>query len=271
MGTNGKSKREDFAIQVKGLVSAFGSQVVLDHLDMDVKKGEIMGVVGGSGTGKSVLLKAIIGLIKPVSGEIMVLGRELSALSNSEQKIFRRQWGVLFQDGALFSSLTVAENIQAPIRENFDFSQEILDEITYLKIGFVGLQPDVAHKFPFELSGGMRKRAGLARALALDATLLLLDEPTAGLDPIGAASFDRLIKNLQNALGLTVFLVTHDLDTLHTICDRIAVLYKGKVIVIGPLDEVKNFDNQWVQEYFKGPRGRAVPAKKEKSYPDLRF
>ena len=259
MAINGKNEEQDFAIQVRGLVTAFGPQVVHDQLDLDVKKGEIMGVVGGSGTGKSVLLKAIIGLIKPVTGRITVLGRELASLSVDEQKLFRRQWGVLFQDGALFSSLTVAENIQAPIRENFDFSQEILDEIAYLKLGFVGLDSPVAHKFPSELSGGMRKRAGLARALALDPTLLFLDEPTAGLDPIGAASFDSLIKNLQDALGLTVFLVTHDLDTLHTICDRIAVLHKGKVIVTGTMDEVKDFDNPWVQEYFKGPRGRAVP------------
>jgi len=253
--------KSDLAIQVRGLVTAFGANTIHDNLDLDVKKGEILGVVGGSGTGKSVLLKAIIGLIKPVEGRNLVLGRELSEIPDKEQKLFRRKWGVLFQDGALFSSLTVAENIQAPIRENFDFSQEILDEIAFLKIGFVGLQPDVAHKYPSELSGGMRKRAGLARALALDPELLFLDEPTAGLDPIGAASFDTLTKNLQDALGLTVFLVTHDLDTLNTICDRIAVLYKGKVIVTGALEEVKNFDNPWVQAYFKGPRGRAVQPK----------
>ena len=254
---NGKHKG-NLSIKVRGLVSAFGPTVIHDHLDLEVKKGEIIGVVGGSGTGKSVLLKTIVGLIKPVEGRIEVLGRQLAQISDKEQKLFRRQWGVLFQDGALFSSLTVAENIQAPIRENYNFPQEILDEIAYLKIGFVGLQPEVAHKYPSELSGGMRKRAGLARALALDPELLFLDEPTAGLDPIGAASFDTLTKNLQDALGLTVFLVTHDLDTLNTICDRIAVLYKGKVVVTGTLEEVKNFDNPWVQEYFKGPRGRAV-------------
>ena len=256
-----ETHKSDLAIQVRGLVTAFGPNTIHDHLDLDVKKGEIIGLVGGSGTGKSVLLKAIIGLIKPVEGRIHVLGRELSEISDGEQKLFRRKWGVLFQDGALFSSLTVAENIQAPIRENFDFSQEILDEIAFLKLGFAGLQPEVAHKYPSELSGGMRKRAGLARALALDPELLFLDEPTAGLDPIGAASFDTLTKNLQNALGLTVFLVTHDLDTLNTICDRVAVLNKGKVVVSGALEEVKNFDNPWVQEYFNGPRGRAVQHK----------
>lgn len=265
MATNGKNATQDTAIRVKGLVTAFGTQVVHDHLDLEVKKGEILGVVGGSGTGKSVLLKAIVGLIKPIAGQIEVLGRELASLSRREQKKFRRQWGVLFQDGALFSSLNVAENIQAPIRENFNFSQNVLDEITRLKLGFVGLEPEVAFKFPSELSGGMRKRAGLARALAMDPTLLFLDEPTAGLDPIGAASFDGLIKNLQYALGLTVFLVTHDLDTLHTICDRVAVLYKGKVIVVGTLEEVKDFDNAWVQDYFKGPRGRAVLRRSEYS------
>ena len=259
------NQKREFAIQVRGLVTAFGTQMGHDHLELDVRTGEIIGVVGGSGTGKSVLLKAIVGLLQPVEGQIKVLGRELETLGDREQKNFRRQWGVLFQDGALFTSLNVIENIQVPLRENFDFSKDLMDEIAFLKLGFVGLEPEVAYKFPSELSGGMRKRASLARALVLDPELLLLDEPTAGLDPIGAASFDKLIRNLKDALGFTVFLVTHDLDTLNTICDRIAVLYKGKVIASGTLGEVEKYDNPWVQEYFKGPRGRAVPTRSKKA------
>jgi len=245
-------------IKIRDLVNAFGDQVVHSGLDLDVYPGEILGVVGGSGTGKSVMLKSIIGLITPVSGLIEVLGQDMRQLSLEAQGEFGRRWGVLFQDGALFSSLTVGENVQVPIKETMKLDLDVMTEISFLKLSMVGLLPETFYKYPSELSGGMRKRAGLARALALDPELLFLDEPTAGLDPIGASSFDILIKELKETLGLTVFLVTHDLDTLNTVCDRIAVLYDGKIIVAGPLENVKRFDHPWVQDYFNGPRGRAA-------------
>jgi len=223
-----------------------------------VKKGEIIGIVGGSGTGKSVLLKSIIGLLKPQRGTFELWGKNQAELSADELMKERRRWGVLFQDGALFSSLTVAQNIQVPLREYFDMSQSLMDEIAALKIALTGLQPEAGTKLPSDLSGGMRKRAGLARALALDPSILFLDEPTSGLDPIGAAAFDNLVKELKEALGLTVFMVTHDLDSLHSVCDRIAVLADRKVVVVGTLDEVLAFDHPWVHEYFHGPRARAA-------------
>lgn len=249
---------EDIVISVRGLKTAFGSHVVHENLDLDVQKGEIIGVVGGSGSGKSVLLRAIIGLIEPVAGEITVLGQDILGTDEAAFRALATRWGVLFQDGALFSSLTVAQNIQVPIREHLKVPQSLLDEIAAYKISMVGLPREAGAKFPSELSGGMRKRAGLARSLALDPEILFLDEPTAGLDPIGAAAFDQLIRRLRDALGLTVFLVTHDLDTLHTVCDRIAVLAEKRVILVGTMDDMLNEDHPWVRDYFHGPRARAA-------------
>ncbi|MEL7028690.1 MAG: ABC transporter ATP-binding protein [Pseudomonadota bacterium] len=248
----------DPIIRVRGLRTQFGSHVVHDGLDLDVRRGEILGVVGGSGTGKSVLLRSIVGLLEPADGDIEVFGRSLKNSSREERDEAERRWGVLFQDGALFSSLTVAQNVIAPIREHLNLSKDLMDEIAAMKISMVGLPPDAGPKYPSELSGGMRKRAGLARALALDPELVFLDEPTAGLDPIGAAKFDQLVVRLSRALGLTVFLVTHDLDTLHAACDRIAVLAQKRVIVVGPLSQVRETDHPWIREYFAGPRGRAA-------------
>ena len=246
-------------ITVRGLCNAFGDQVIHQDLDLDVRAGEILGVVGGSGTGKSVLMRSIIGLQRPSAGEIEVLGENMIDRSEDEAKNIRRRWGILFQNGALFSTLTVAENVEVPIHEYFPhLKPPLLDEIASYKIAMSGLTPDAGPKYPSELSGGMRKRAGLARALALDPELLFLDEPTAGLDPIGAAAFDELIHSLQKRLELTVFLITHDLDTLHTICDRVAVLADQKVVAVGTIAELLSLDHPWIQEYFNGPRGRAA-------------
>jgi len=246
-------------IEVRDLRNSFGEQVVHDGLDLDVRRGEIFGVVGGSGTGKSVLMRSIIGLQTPDAGEITVFGEPMIGRDEEEAKHVRRRWGVLFQGGALFSTLTVAENIQVPIKEYYPgIDQNLLDEIAAYKTAMSGLGSDAAAKFPSELSGGMRKRAGIARALALDPELLFLDEPTAGLDPIGAAAFDQLILELRDALGLTVFLITHDLDTLYAICDRIAVLADRKVVALGTIKELLALDHEWIQEYFNGPRGRAA-------------
>jgi phospholipid/cholesterol/gamma-HCH transport system ATP-binding protein len=246
-------------ITIRGLSNSFGDQVIHQDLDLDVRPGEILGVVGGSGTGKSVLMRSIIGLQKPTAGEIEVLGETMIDRSEDEAKNIRRRWGILFQNGALFSTLTVAENVEVPIKEYFPYLKPpLLDEIASYKIAMSGLTPDAGPKYPSELSGGMRKRAGLARALALDPELLFLDEPTAGLDPIGAATFDELIRSLQKRLELTVFLITHDLDTLHTICDRVAVLADQKVVAVGTIAELLSLDHPWIQEYFNGPRGRAA-------------
>ena len=246
-------------IAIRGLRNSFGDQVVHEGLDLEVKRGEILGVVGGSGTGKSVLMRSIIGLQTPDAGEIEVLGENMIARDEDEAKNIRRRWGILFQNGALFSTLTVAENVQVPIREYFPhIKPPLLDEIAGYKIAMSGLPADAGPKYPSELSGGMRKRAGLARALALDPELLFLDEPTAGLDPIGAAAFDELIANLKQRLELTVFLITHDLDTLYAICDRVAVLSDGRVVAVGTIDELLALDHPWIQEYFNGPRGRAA-------------
>jgi len=246
-------------ITIRGLSNAFGDQVIHKDLDLDVRPGEILGVVGGSGTGKSVLMRSIIGLQTPTAGEIEVLGENMIGRSEDEAKNIRRRWGILFQNGALFSTLTVAENVEVPIKEYFPYLKPpLLDEIASFKIAMSGLLPDAGPKYPSELSGGMRKRAGLARALALDPELLFLDEPTAGLDPIGAAAFDELIRSLQQQLELTVFLITHDLDTLHTICDRVAVLADQKVVAVGTIAELLSLDHPWIQEYFNGPRGRAA-------------
>ena len=255
------ARHRDLVISVHGLKNMFGDQVVHDGLDLEVHRGEIFGVVGGSGTGKSVLMRSIIGLQKPVAGHIEVLGENMVGRGEDEAKNIRRRWGILFQNGALFSTLTVAENVEVPIREYFPFIKPpLIDEIASYKISMSGLPADAAPKYPSELSGGMRKRAGLARALALDPELLFLDEPTAGLDPIGAAGFDELIKSLKQQLDLTVFLITHDLDSLYAICDRVAVLADQKVIAVGTIEELLAMDHPWIQQYFNGPRGRAAAA-----------
>ena len=245
-------------IRLRGIRNQFGSHVVHDGLDLDVYRGEILGVVGGSGTGKSVLLRSIAGLQRPAAGEIEVLGTNVRTATEAERAALERRWGVMFQDGALFSTLSVRENVMAPLVEHTKIPDALMRELADLKLRLAGLELEAAPKRPADLSGGMRKRAALARALALDPELVFLDEPTAGLDPIGAAKFDELVRSLSNALGLTVFLVTHDLDTLAATCDRIAVLSDGKVLAIGPLDEVRKNSHPWIQEYFSGPRGRAA-------------
>ena len=252
-------------VKVRGLANRFGEQVVHQDLDLDVRQGEIIGVVGGSGTGKSVLMRAILGLRRPQAGSIEVLGVDALSTNTSERLKIERNSGVLYQNGALFSSLTVAENVMVPLKEHHGLPPDLVHDLAILKIRLSGLPDNAADKFPSQLSGGMRKRAALARALALDPALLFLDEPTAGLDPVGAAAFDSLILGLQRALGLTVFLITHDLDTLYTICNRVAVLADGRVLVNAPLDEVERFDHPWVQEYFHGPRGRAAQKAKERA------
>ncbi len=245
------------AIRVRGLVTRFGAQVVHDGLDLDVRRGEIIGIVGGSGTGKSVLLREVIGLMRPSAGAIEVFGQDTARLGAAGLRRMQRNWGVLFQDGALFSGMTVAQNIQVPLRRHLKLSRALMDDIARIKIGMVGLPADAATKLPSQLSGGMRKRAGLARALALDPPLILLDEPTAGLDPIGAAAFDDLIGDLSRSLNLTVFMVTHDLDSLHAICDRIAVLIDRK-IVVDTMETLLEHPHPWIRSYFHGPRGRAA-------------
>lgn len=244
-------------ISVRGLTTQFGRSVIHDGLDLDVMRGEVMGIVGGSGTGKSVLMRSIIGLNAPKSGDIEMFGQNTSGLKSSEREAIDIRTGVLFQDGALFSSMTVAENIMAPMREHTDLPLKLMLEIVALKVSLVGLAQDACGKFPSELSGGMRKRAGLARALALDPEILFLDEPTAGLDPISAAAFDSLIGSLQQTLDLTVMMVTHDLDSLLAICDRIAVLVDRRII-IGTVDELMREDHPWIRDYFHGPRARAA-------------
>ena len=248
-------------IVIEGLKNSFGEQVIHEGLSLTVDKGEIIGVVGGSGTGKSVLMRSIIGLQIPDSGSIEVLGRSITDARDDDDIDIRSRWGVLFQGGALFSTLTVAENVEVPLKEFYpELDPELLHEIARYKVMLSGLPDDATSKYPSELSGGMRKRAGLARALALDPELLFLDEPTAGLDPIGAAAFDALTRELQETLGLTVFLITHDLDTLHEICDRVAVIADRKVIAVGTIPELLALDHPWIQEYFNGPRGRAADA-----------
>ncbi len=249
----------EYPIRIHDLRTSFGEQVVHEHLDLEVRRGEILGVVGGSGTGKSVLMRAIIGLQVPDEGTIEVFGQDITRAEPDEVIGVRNRWGVLFQGGALFSTLTVAENVQVPLKQFYpELSQELLDEIARYKVVFGGLPEDAANKYPSELSGGMRKRAGLARALALDPELLFLDEPTAGLDPIAAAKFDDLTRELADRLGLTVFLITHDLDTLYAICDRVAVLADHKVVGVGTIPELLESGHPWIEEYFNGPRARAA-------------
>jgi phospholipid/cholesterol/gamma-HCH transport system ATP-binding protein len=246
-------------IRVEGLLTRIGGRVLHEHIDLDVFQSEVLGVVGGSGSGKSVLLRSIIGLQQPVEGRIEVLGRNVAALDGDELVRMQIRWGVLFQDGALFGDQTVAQNVQVPLREHTDLPQELMNEVASVKLSMVGLPPDAAQKYPAELSGGMRKRAGLARALALDPELLFLDEPTAGLDPISAAQFDALVRELQESLRLTVFMVTHDIDTLRATADRIAVLVDRK-ITIGTIASLRDDPNPWIHEYFAGVRGRAALA-----------
>ncbi len=257
-----ENKEKDVVIKIRGLVNGFGNKILHDHIDLDVYRGEVLGVVGGSGSGKSVLLRTIIGLNKPREGTIEVFGKRTSFAEGARMRTLEMRWGILFQEGALFSSQTVAENIQVPLREYTSMSQSLMDEIAEMKLTMVGLPSDAGDKFPSELSGGMKKRAGLARALSLDPELLFLDEPTAGLDPISANQFDELIKQLQKSLGLTVFLVTHDIDTLRAITDRIVVLVNKK-LVIGTIAELRKSDDPWIKDYFSGVRGRAALASEE--------
>lgn len=253
-----KPGEPDIVIRVRDLVVGFGSKLILDGLSLDVRAGEVLGFIGPSGAGKSVLTRTILGLNGKRSGTIEVLGTDLDAVDAAQRREIEKRWGVLFQQGALFSALTVKQNIQAPMREYLDISEELMDELARLKIEMVGLAADAADKFPSELSGGMIKRAALARALALDPEIVFLDEPTAGLDPIGAGEFDRLIKTLQQTLGLTVFMVTHDLDSLYAICDRVAALGDRKVIAVGPIAELAANPNAWLQSYFHGERGERL-------------
>jgi phospholipid/cholesterol/gamma-HCH transport system ATP-binding protein len=258
--------RQRTIIEVTGLVTRFGRQTIHENLSLSVRRGEVLGVVGGSGTGKSVLMRTIIGLNKPRAGQIKIFGVDVGRLSQAGWRKLQRRWGVLFQDGALFSSLTVAENVEVPLREHTHLQAAARRDLVALKLALVGLSADAAHKYPSEISGGMRKRAGLARALALDAEVLFLDEPTAGLDPISANRFDELIKTLQASLNLTVVLVTHDLDTLLGICDRVAALVDKRVLV-GTVEELMQVDDPWLKDYFLGPRGRAATAASERRQP----
>lgn len=248
---------DTYAIRARGITIGFGEKIILENLDLDVRRGEVLGFVGGSGTGKSVLTRAILGLVQQRAGTIEVFGQDLAGLNLEQHRTMERRWGVLFQHGALFSGLTVLQNIQVPMREYLNISQSLMDELAMLKIRMVGLHPDAADKYPSELSGGMIKRAALARALALDPEIVFLDEPTSGLDPIGAAEFDVLIRTLQKTLGLTVYMVTHDLDSLYSICDRIAALADKRIVAEGTLEEILNVPHPWVQSYFHGARARA--------------
>ena len=250
-----------FAIRVKDLVVGFGTHIVIDHLSLDVRRGEILGLVGASGGGKSVLMRTIIGLIPRSGGEIEVMGAAIGGSHDRATQSAAGSWGILFQQGALFSSLTVRQNIQFPLRENLVLSDALMDEIAIAKLEMVGLKPEDGDKFPAELSGGMTKRVALARALALDPAIVFLDEPTSGLDPIAAGDFDVLIKTLQKTLGLTVFMVTHDLASLNTVCDRVAALADGKIVAIGPMRELLQSEHPWVRAYFHGKRSRMLQPK----------
>jgi len=254
----------EVAIRVRDLVVGFGDATILDQLSLDVFRGEVLGFVGGSGMGKSVLTRTIVGLVPKRGGTIEVFGVDLDKAGAEARRATERRWGILFQQGALFSSLTVRQNVQFPMREYLQVSDRLLEEIAMAKLEMVGLRPDVRDKIPSELSGGMIKRVALARALALDPEIVFLDEPTSGLDPIGAAEFDDLIRTLQRTLGLTVFMVTHDLDSLHTICDRIAVLADRKVIAAGPMATMLASDHPWLKAYFRGKRARGAGLTQER-------
>jgi phospholipid/cholesterol/gamma-HCH transport system ATP-binding protein len=253
-------ENREVVIRVRGVEVGFGEKTILKGLDLDVYRGEILGFVGASGQGKSVLTRAILGLVPKRAGTIEVLGQNLDELAPLQRRQLERHFGVLFQQGALFSALTVKQNVQVPMREHLKLSERLLNELAMLKIEMVGLKPDAADKLPSELSGGMIKRAALARALALDPEILFLDEPTSGLDPIGAGEFDELIATLQRTLGLTVFMVTHDLDSLYTVCDRIAALGEGKILAEGPIESLLASDHPWIRSYFHGKRARAAMA-----------
>jgi phospholipid/cholesterol/gamma-HCH transport system ATP-binding protein len=252
-------------ISIRDLVVGFGNRVVLDRVSLDVRRGEILGLVGGSGSGKSVLMRTIIGLIPKRSGMIEVFGQNMDDLDDAGRQTLQRRWGVLFQNGALFSSLTMLQNVQFPMREFLRLPETMLDEIAATKLAMVGLSRKDANKLPSELSGGMTKRAALARALALDPEVVFLDEPTSGLDPISAGEFDQLIRTLQQTLGLTVFMVTHDLNSLHAVCDRIAVLADGKIVADGPIETMLASTHPWVRAYFHGARGQLLEHKLEHS------
>jgi phospholipid/cholesterol/gamma-HCH transport system ATP-binding protein len=253
-------RQNEVIIRVRNLVVGFGEKLIMNGLNLDIYRGEVLGFVGASGMGKSVLTRTILGLVPIRNGTIEVFDQDVSKISPAEHRAIERRWGVLFQQGALFSGLTVRQNIQVPMREYLNLSQALMDELAMLKIQLAGLKSDAADKYPAELSGGMIKRAALARALALDPEILFLDEPTSGLDPIGAAEFDTLIATLQKTFGLTVFMVTHDLDSLYSICDRIAALGDGKIIAQGPIETMLASPNAWVKAYFHGVRARHLEA-----------
>ncbi|OXE37054.1 MAG: ABC transporter ATP-binding protein [Phenylobacterium zucineum] len=255
----------DPVIEIVDLVSRFGDHVIHNHLNLTVKRGEILGVVGGSGTGKSVLLNTVIGLKSPDGGQVKVFGQDIHTADRKGWSDIERRWGVLFQQGALFSNLTVRENVAAPLYEHTDLPRSKIHELADLRLGLVGLAPEVALQKPAELSGGMRKRVGLARALVLDPDLLFLDEPTAGLDPIAAAAFDDMILDLSRSLSLTVFMITHDLDSLYTITDRVAVLADRNMVAVAPVETLEKSDHPWIQAYFLGPRGRAAGQHKQRT------
>jgi phospholipid/cholesterol/gamma-HCH transport system ATP-binding protein len=253
-------RSSDAIIRVRDLTVGFGEKIILENLSLDVRRGEILGFVGPSGSGKSVLTRTIIGLLPKRAGKIEVMGRDLDELTGGERRRMEQRWGVLFQHGALFSSLTVKQNVQVPMREYLNLSSRLMEELALLKIEMVGLKPEAADKFPSELSGGMIKRAALARALSLDPDIVFLDEPTSGLDPIGASEFDELIATLQRTLGLTVFMVTHDLDSLHSVCNRIAALGERRIIAAGDMATMLASEHAWLRAYFHGKRGRAASA-----------
>jgi len=265
--TADRTEGADAIIRVRDLVVGFGQKVIMRGLNLDVRRGEVLGFVGGSGQGKSVLTRTILGLVPKRSGKIEVFGQDLDRVDGQDRRAIERRYGVMFQQGALFSGLTVKQNVQAPMREHLKLSPRLMDELARLKIEMVGLPRDAADKFPSELSGGMIKRAALARALALDPELVFLDEPTSGLDPIGAAEFDQLIQTLQRTLGLTVFMVTHDLDSLYAICDRVAALAEGRVIAEGPIETMLASDQPWLKAYFWGARGRALATARQQRGP----
>lgn len=265
-----ENPQEELIIQLKNITNQFENNIIHKELDLDIRKGEIIGLIGGSGTGKSVLLRTILGLNKQTSGEIEIMGVTMGTASHDATDVIRRQWGVLFQDAALFSSMTVGENIMFPLREFTQLRGSALEEIARMKLDLVGLPQQAYDLIPGELSGGMRKRAGLARAIAMDPAILLLDEPTAGLDPLGAAGFDQLLLTLHASMGLTVIMVTHDLDSLHTICDRVAVLAEKRIYAIDTITNLMKVDYPWIQQYFNGPRGRAAALSIEKSHADKR-
>ncbi|GAA2819262.1 ABC transporter ATP-binding protein [Aminobacter aminovorans] len=258
MESRGAETRGEVVLSVRDLTVAFGDKVILEDLDLDIRRGEILGFVGASGAGKSVLLRTVLGLIRKQSGTIELFGVDLEQASEEERLRIDMRLGMLFQHGALFSALTVLENVQVPMREYLDLPKQLMDELAMLKIELVGLPPDAARKFPSELSGGMIKRAALARALALDPDIVFLDEPTSGLDPIGAAEFDELVGKMRDTMGLTVYMVTHDLDSLFSVCDRVAVLGNKKVLVEGTIEDMLKSEEPWVRSYFRGKRARQL-------------